>query len=82
MHRLLLSAVLAVSLLVPGAAFAKAHHTPMAVPIDCHGDFACLHPGYVVTAADRDTITTWWGGSKLITVCVCNGRSCFSQQQG
>lgn len=61
---------------------AKAHHTPMAVPVDCHGNFTCLHPGFVEVSASRDTITTWWGGSKLVTVCTCGGRVCSSQQQG
>lgn len=82
MRTIFLTALLAASLFAPGAALAKGHRTPMAQPVECHGNFVCLHPHYVLIAADRNTITTWWGGSKLVTTCVCRGRICTSSQQG
>jgi hypothetical protein len=51
---------LTMTLLSPGVVIAKAHHTPMAAPIECHGNFNCLHPGFVAAVKEaRNTITSW-----------------------
>lgn len=55
---IVIAVALVTPLLSPIPVFATAHHAPTRAPIDCHGDFNCLHPGYVAAIANLATLAS------------------------
>lgn len=69
MKTFILAASLAATLFSPLPVFAKAHHTPMRAPIDCHGNFDCLHAGYVTARLSLASLVLHDNGGSKSGAC-------------